>query len=296
MRRCLAIFATVGLAIAATGDLAWVQHVGGVAVTDKAGKIVSLDLRAGWVTDSDMPLLAGMAALKRLDLSLTRISDRGLRELKSAPAIEDLNLYFTEQISDEGTVVLKGWKHLKRVNLRGTKIADSTLDFLAAVPALEWLDVGFAEVSDSGLDHLSSCTNLRWLMIGGNKLTDAGLQFLRQLPQIEYLDVSGVQRTDSGLWSLTLTEKGMEAIASVTGLRELRLAGTAVTATGIGMLKPLAKLERLDLQGCRRLKDDSVSVLGSLSQLKSLDLKDSGVSAEAVTRLRASLPNCKITN
>jgi len=41
--------------------------------------------------------------------------------------------------------------------------------------------------------------------------------------QIEYLDVGGAQRTDSGLWSLSLTDAGMQAIASVTELRELRL-------------------------------------------------------------------------
>ena len=57
-----------------------------------------------------------MTDLKRLDLSLTRISDRGLRALKAAPAIENLNLYFAEKITDEGASVVKDWKHLKKLN------------------------------------------------------------------------------------------------------------------------------------------------------------------------------------
>ena len=120
------------------------------------------------------------------------------------------------------------------------------------------------------------------------------LQFLRQLPQLEYLDVGGAQRTDSGLWSLSLTEAGMQVIASLAELRELRLAGTAVTTRGLAALQPLAKLQRLNLQGCKRLRDDAAAVLAAFRQLRILDVNDSGLSGEAVTRLRAALPECQI--
>ena len=59
------------------------------------------------------------------------------------------------------------------------------------------------------------------------------------------------QPTDSGLWTLLLTDSGMQAIAAVTDLRDLRLAGTAVTGRSLEALKPLAKLQRLYLEGCR---------------------------------------------
>jgi Leucine-rich repeat (LRR) protein len=253
-----------------------------------------VDLRASWVDDADMPRLARMSDLKVLDLSLTRVTDRGLRALKTAPNVEELNLYFDEKITDEGASVVKSWKHLKKLNLRGTKITDSTLEMLAGVPTLEWLDVGWAETTDTGFDHLAALTNLKWLTMGGNKLTDGALQFLRQMPQLEYLDIGGQQRTDSGLWSLLLSETGMQSIASVTELRELRLEGRNVTGRGLELLKPLAKLERLDLQGCKRLRDDAAGVLASMKQLKSLDLKDSSLSAESVAKIRAALPNCDV--
>lgn len=255
-----------------------------------------VDLRASWVTDSDMPRFARMTDLKSLDLSLTRVTDRGLRALKTAPNIEELNLYFAERITDEGAAAVKGWKHLKKLNLRGTKITDSTLEMLESVPTLESLDIGWAEVTDTGLDHLAALTNLKWLTMGGNKLTDASLQFLRQMPQLEYLDIGGQQRTDSGLWSVLLSETGMQSIASVTELRELRLEGRNVSGKGLELLKPLKKLERLDLQGCKRLREDAVATLSSMKQLKTLDLRDSSLTPELILKIRNALPQCEVRN
>ena len=88
----------------------WIASAGGVVTGS------SVDLRSSWVTDSDMPLLAQRPNLTHLDLSLTRITDRGLQQLKSAPGIVELNLYYAEQITDEGMAAIKGWKHLKPVS------------------------------------------------------------------------------------------------------------------------------------------------------------------------------------
>jgi hypothetical protein len=60
------------------------------------------------------------------------------------------------------------------------------------------------------------------------------------------------------------------------------------------MLKGLAQLGTLSLQGCKRLKDDAASVLVEFKQLRALDLKDSGVSAEAAAKLRSALPGCEV--
>src|SRR5262245_3014425 len=251
--RAILIFTLVSAAFAADADINWIEHAGGVVTRDSAGKVVALDLRSSWVTDSDMPRIAQLPDLKKLDLSLTRISDRGMRALKSAPAIEEINLYFAERITDEGTAVIRNWKNLKKVNFRGTKMTDVTLEYLGGIPTIESIDAGYAETTDVGWEHLTSLTRLKSLTMGGNKLTDTSLQFLRTMPQIEFLDISGTQRTDSGLWSLGLGMAGVRAIATVVSLKELRLAGTAVNTMGLEMLKALTRLEKLDLQKCRQL-------------------------------------------
>jgi Leucine-rich repeat (LRR) protein len=230
----------------------------------------------------------------RLDLSLTRVSDHGLQLLKNAPGITDLNLRYAELITDAGLVAVKGWKHLKRLNLRGTKITDTTLQHLSSVTSLEALDIGFVQVTDVGLDALTSLPNLKELAIGGNKLTDVGLQPLRQMPGLIALDLSGQQRTDSGLWSISLTEPGLDAIATLKNLRHLRLNGTGISARGLEKLKTLVQLERIDLQGCARIGDDAAPVLAAFPALHLVDLTGTAVTEKGIAALRHAKPECKI--
>ncbi len=268
----------------------WIASVGGVATKDKAGHIVAVDLRSSWVTDADLARLAQLPNLARLDLSMTRITDHGLRQLRSAPAIAELNLYYAEQVTDEGMAAVKGWKHLKRVNLRGSKITDTTLEHLSGIETIEAVDAGFAQVTDVGIDHLIALPNLKELMLGGNKLTDMGLSALRQMPGLRYLDLGGMQRTDSGLWSVSLTELGVDAIATLRELRELRLGGMAVSARSFEKLKTLTKLERLGLQGCRRVGDDALAVLATYPALQTLDVKGTAATEKGIAAFRQAKP------
>jgi Leucine-rich repeat (LRR) protein len=280
-------------AIAAV-DPQWIVEAGGAVVRDSAGRITGVDLRSSWVTDSDLAEVAKIPDLKTLDLSLSRVTDRGLRALRPATGLVDLNLYFAELITDEGLSIVKGSKHLKRLNVRGTKATDTTLEFVSSVPTLESLDIGYAEITDVGIDRLTSMSNLRELTIGGNKLTDAGVHLLRQLPQLTYLDIGGSQRTDSGLWSVSLTDVGVESIATLSELKELRMAGTAVSSRSLEKLKGLTKLERLVLQNCKRIGDDSIPVLSAFKTLRVLDLNGTSVTAQGIAELRKNLPKTQV--
>lgn len=280
------------LALTANSD--WITEAGGVVTRDRAGRITGVDLRSSWVTDSDLPQLVALPYLTHLDLSLTRITDHGLQQLKNAPGIVELNLYYAEQITDEGMAAVKGWKKLKRLNLRGTKVTDTTLEHLSNVTTLEFLDVGFAQITDVGLDHLASLPNLKELVISGNKLTDTGLQALRQLPGLTSLSLGGSQRTDSGLWTISLTELGLDTIITLKELRELRLDGMPVTARWLEKLKALVKLERLSLQGCKRVGDDGAALLGAWPALRELNLKGTAVTEKGLADLRRTKPAVQI--
>lgn len=293
MTRFLFLVASAGMLVAAD-PADWIAAAGGTVTRDAAGRITEVDLRSSWVTDADMPLLARMPHLTKLDLSLTRITDRGLQQLKSAPGIVDLNLYYAEQITDEGMSAIKGWKKLQRLNVRGTRITDSTLEHAASVPTLLALDAGFAQVTDVGLDHLASLPGLKELSIGGNKLTDAGLQSLRYLTVLTHLDLTGMQRTDSGLWSVSLTELGVGAIATLKQLQVLKLDGLPVSARWLERLKGLTKLERLSLQGCTRIGDDAAAALASWPALKTVDLTGTAMTEQAVAGLRQAKPALKL--
>ncbi|MBY0372590.1 MAG: hypothetical protein K2Q23_01270 [Bryobacteraceae bacterium] len=255
----------------------------------------SVDLRARWITDADLPALARQPGLKRLDLSMTRITDQGLLQLKPLTGLEDLNLRYAELITDEGMSAVKGWKALRQIDLRATKVTDTTMGYLGALPTLESVDVGFAQISDNGIELLTTLPRLKRLTLGGNKLTDTGLQALRLMPTLEYLDLSGPQRTDSGLWSVSLTASGVAAVATLGNLLELRIGGTNVTALSLDQLRRgLPKLERLSLHRSKRINDEAVAVLREWKSLREVDLKDTAITQKGVQDLRAALPNCVV--
>ncbi len=316
MRLLTCLFSVAALAMAAettsaVADTSWIEAADGKVTRDAAGRITGVDLRATWITDTDLRKLMRFPHLTHLDLSLTHITDQGMQELKNAPGIVDLNLHFAEYVTDEGLAAIKGWKKLKRLNIHGTKISDTTLEHISGISTLEHLNIGSAMITDVGLERLSSLPNLKELTIGGNELGDAGLQALRQLPGLTYLDLSGRQGTDSNVWTISMSDTGLEAVLTLKELRELRFGCTSlgvgvegtrfatvsamsVTARWLEKMKALPKLERLKLQGCDRVDDDAMQVLATFPGLKEIDLKGSAVTEKGIAILRAAKPQARI--
>ena len=292
-------------------DLQWIEDAGGAVIRDAAGKVTGVDLRGSWVTDTDMRKLLKLPDLTYLDLSVTRITDQGMQEIKSLPGIVELNLHFAEYVTDEGLAAIKGWKKLKRLNVHGTKISDTTLDHVAGINTLESLNVGSALVTDVGLERLSTLPNLKELTMGGNEVGDAGLQALRLLPGLTYLDLYGRQGTDSNVWAIAMSDNGLDAILSLKELRELRFGCTGI---GVGVegtrfatvsamnvnirwlekMKSLRQLEKLKLQGCQRVDDESMAVLATFPALREVDLKGTTVTEKGLALLRAAKPKAVI--
>src|SRR5574341_1129502 len=100
--------------------------------------------------------------------------------------------------------------------------------------------------------------------------------------------------TDSGLWAISLTELGLGAITTLKELREIRLDGMPVMARWLEKLKALDKLERLSLQGCKRLGDDAAPLLASWTSVRVLDLKETAISEKGLAELRRAKPNAQI--
>jgi Leucine-rich repeat (LRR) protein len=292
-------------------DVKWVDEVGGKVVRDASGRVTGVDLRGSWVSDTDLRKLAQLPYLEFLDLSLTRITDQGMQELKNARGIVELNLHYAEYVTDEGLAALKGWKKLKRLDVKGAKISDTTLEHISAITTLESLNIGSAMVTDVGIERLTSLPNLKELSVGGNELGDAGLHALRQLPRLTYLDLSGRQGTDSNVWSISMSEVGFESVLTLKDLRELKIAcsdvgigveGTRfatvsninVTDRWLEKLKALPKLEKLTLLGCSRVNDEAIRPLTALPNLRELDVKGSPVTDKGVATLRSAKPKVQV--
>ena len=301
----------LSLSAAAIDETGWIENAGGTFTVNAAGQITAINFRASWITDADLRRLAKLPALRALDLSLTRVTDQGMQELKNLSSVEELNLRFAEYVTDEGLSAIKNWKKLKRLVLHGTKVSDTALEHIAGIGTIEVLDLGSVMLTDVALERLTVLPNLKALTIGGNELGDAGLQALRQMPGLTYLDLSGRQGTDSNVWTISMSDIGLEAVLTLSKLQELRFGCTSIgvgiegarfatvsmmgiTPRWIEKMKSLKELKRLKLQGCDRIDDSAVATLATYPSLEELDLKGTGVTEKGLAVLRAARPKLRL--
>lgn len=287
----------LGLVFALT--VSEVERLGGKAETDASGRIVAINLRGSWVNDADMIEIGRLPKLQRLDLSHTRLSDEGLLHLKGAPAITELNLFYSEWTTDQGLTAVRNWKHLRRINLRGTRISDGTLALLSKLPHLEALDVAHTQITDNGLDHLITLTNLQELSLGRSRLSDGALEVLRMLPTLTYLDLGGARSAPPDMGRRragggSLSESTIQSLTELKELRTLKLGFSDINASGLARLRVLAKVEKLGLEFCPGVDDSALPELEKWTSLRYVDLQETRVTAGAVEALRRARPALRI--
>jgi hypothetical protein len=287
--RVLVLFAIV--------PLYWVDGIGGKVDRDAAGNVIGLRLRGTWVTDTELLDVARLPKLERLDLSHTRITDEGLLHLKPAKQIRDLNLYYAEQITDQGMAAIRDWKNLKRLNVRGTRISDGTLAIVSGLTQLEALDISYTQVTDNGLDGLVPLTKLKELSIGRSKLNKSALEVLRLLPTLEYLDLGGPHPGPGGYRAkpgTPMPEEVPRAISELKQLRVLKLSYSEITSDGLQILSPLDQVEKLSLAGSSHVDDRAMAELARWKSLKYLDVQGTKVTPQGVATLEKAKPGIAI--
>jgi Leucine-rich repeat (LRR) protein len=249
------------------------------------------------VSAADILDLLQYKKLVRLNLSHTRIADPDLLYFRPATQIEDLNVAYSEHITDIGMSVIKDWKNLKRLDVSGTQTADATLALLGRLPRLESLDVAGSEVTDDGIQELLPLTNLKHLGLGRSQLGEGATEVLSLMDNLQSLDLSspagrrnrrrgGEDRMAQGL---------VEAIARLRDLRILRIGHSGVDSSALrAWASSLQKLERLGLENCTRIDDSAMPVINGWKSLKQLDLQGTGVTSRALDELRKSRPDLKV--
>jgi uncharacterized protein YjbI with pentapeptide repeats len=180
--------------------------------------------------DGDLAALARQPNLQHIDLSMTRISDLGLLELKSLRQVETLNLRYAEQIGDEGLAAVKEWKRLRRVDLRGAKVTDTTLTYFD-ISGSQRTDSGLWSVSltEKGVAAIATLHDLRELHLSGASIRAEGLTTLRRsLTKLERLHLAKAKR---------IGDAAVEVLQQWPTLRELDLRSTAITPQAIERLR-----------------------------------------------------------
>ena len=231
-------------------DDAWILKLGGQVRRDSSGNVVEVNLRGRWVSTTEILDLLQYKKLARLNLSHTRIADSDLLYLRPAAQIEDLNLGYSEHITDIGMSVIKDWKSLKRLDVSGTQAADATMTLLSGLTALESLDVAGSEVTDDGIQELLPLTNLKHLGLGRSQFGEGACEVLGLLDNLQSLDLSspGDRRNRRGGGDERMPQPVVEAVAQLRDLRILRVGHSGADSAALqAWAASMKKLERLGL-------------------------------------------------
>ena len=216
---------TVGTLYAADDALVVsIEKQGGHVVRDAKGNIVEVSLARTWATDADVERLAGIKTLKKLDLSLTYVSDSGPRRLTRSTSSK------TSTCSRQSSSPMRRWRSCAAtracasLNLRGTDVTDTSLEYVSRLGNLQSLDISFTQISDVGMEHLAPLSQLEELNLGGNKISGAALHVLKFLPRLKRLSFYGMQRRNAGVcWAPVVTDLELDTIALLAGLEELNI-------------------------------------------------------------------------
>jgi len=238
-------------------------------------------------TDAAIQPLSALRDLRELFLKETQISDAGIEELSAslsgcrviadAPDPQRLAARWvlrqrgTAGIEVDGQVQLLQRETdlprdaclLRTIDLSSLdKLRANELAKLDSCAGLVELNLGDTETSDRALATIAKLSNLKNLDLSGTRVTDKGLSDLAQLEQLESLDLSRTR----------INGKGFSALSQLGQLRELGLDDCRLSDRTVGVLGGLTSLEVLTMRNAGQLSDRGIVRLAPLKSLVRLDL------------------------
>lgn len=261
-----------------------------------------------------------------------RITGRGLAPFSRLETIEELEL-LDARLTSSDLALLARWPKLSSISWPAP-IDAAAVQHLNACPRLVGLTLGYREVAASEIEHLARSTRLRRLTIVHAKISDQLLQSFAQLAWLEELVLEDCELHDERLAHLrlpsqtkslllmrnairgpgvahvakfSLTTLGLEfndledatlpELAALTKIGDLRLAYCRrITDHGIrkGVLQELPQLRRLNLRGLKQVTDAALDDLVRFTALEYLGLRETGVTADGIARLKQALPHAEV--
>jgi hypothetical protein len=240
-----------------------------------------LDLAGNEIAGPGLSKLSGMKKLKRLALTRNRITDEGLKGLAGLTSLESLNIDCME-IGDEGLVHIAGLKDIAYLNLSSTNVKGPGFKHLAKLSRLSNVSLfNLPDLTGVGLEHLAACREMQDLNLAHTGVTNEGLAHIKQLQQIKSLELPNYGLEFDGFWKDPHPERfsdaGLKHVAQMTWLESITFSGSGVTDAGLMELSGLARLRYIGFGALPTVKGPGLVHLKGLSELRDLNLYDTGV-------------------
>ncbi len=187
-------------------------------------------------------------------------------------------------VNDEMLQVLSQCLSLNQVTLENAQVSPTGLAALANLPSpLQALAVIGGELTDESLRDVSF-DELKQLAFERSDLSEAVWKRLSEAGRLQMLEVK----------SMELSEPAFSAIQRLSDLRHLRLRACGVDDSEVASLTKLSALEQLHLND-NRITDNAISQLAKMKQLAVLSIENNPLTADGLSKLKAALPNCRIS-
>ncbi len=219
--------------------------------------LVSLDMSESKLTDEGLRQLAELPGIRELNVSGTSVTGSLLPGDKVGfPAAESLDFANTHFSGKYLPSVLSS--RLTRLILSGTELRDEDLSAFSVCQTLAWLSLSDTQIDGSGLGALKNA-KVQFLSLAGTKITDAQTESLSQLSTLSSLSLARTAITGSALSRISFAQPihplSREETESETTIYHppylLNLSGTMLSDKGIMQLNRIAGLSVLDLRGVR---------------------------------------------
>lgn len=278
-----------------------------VAPDDRQQQAIQAIVAAGGSVDCDVdgwPMLIDVASerasandeivcslllfpkLKRLRLAVNTVLPETLSELKTLVEMEELLLQDATLDDQQLTTLLRSMPALQRLTLRRlSRVTDQGLTAISDCSRLEVLAlIEMNQISGAALARLSQVPNLRSLDLRNcGQLTLADFEQLATLARLSEVKLGGPAVTDDVL----------NVAAQLPSLASLTIEDAQISGQGLQQLAQApglaARLRSLTIARCFGVTDDTLEVLGGLSTLETLSLRDIMLTGSFLNSLEASL-------
>ena len=181
---------------------------------------------------------------------------------------------------------------LRRLSASATSIDDTTVVHLTNLRQLEGLVLSFTNVTDASFKTLATMPNLKSLRLEGCKVTDEHFEDLTKLTNLSNLYLAKTK----------ITDKALSSISKFKNLVLLDLSDCEISDAGLASMGKLPQIQHLWLSKTirngkddkSRLTDRSVKYLSSLNTLVDLQIADSQLTQDGLSRLASALPKTEI--
>jgi hypothetical protein len=159
--------------------------------------------KASMTAPNDLPLpvddvlfkLRGQTGIKTLHLGGATVTDKGLASVAELTDLRELAIWWATGITDAGMADLSHLPRLSMVDISLSKLTDEGIGKLGRLPMLEDLSVQGQSFSDQALIDLSRATHLKSLILRGNgsKVTEKGIEQLKKLKGLRILSLEATR-------------------------------------------------------------------------------------------------------